>query len=564
MPDTHSTTSAAGARAVGLAKAYHDRTKHRLNGYAAGPDTLDWDAQPNPFRRYTGAPSTPLPLLADQLATPWADLFVPGKVTPQALNLNSLGLLFELSFALAAWKQAGPDRWAVRVNPSSGNLHPTEAWLLCLGVPGVVDGVHHYAPHEHALERRGTPEPSDHPEPRAWVALSSIAWREAWKYGERAFRYVQLDAGHALGALRFAAAALGWRVVPVPCATPELGHALGLDRATDFAATEGEEAEAVYALLTALDPLWPEPLALRGWPVATTWHGVPNRIDRHPMYHWPVVDEVASATRVPEPNAVAAFVTPPVPPQGHTPSAVNPPDPIPAATLIRQRRSAQRFDGHARCALDPFWSLLRALHPAHPPLDAWHLPPRVHLLVFPHRVDGLAAGAYLLPRSASGQALLAQHLSSELDMVPVPGAPSDAPLLHLADNPALAGTLRTLNCHQALGSDAVVGFALLAEFAAWHCASAYRERLQEAGLLGQALYLQAEAVGLRGTGIGCFFDDALHRMVDLPESAVLGAPLQSVYHFTVGVPVVDDRIATQPAYAHLVPRDARPLKDPHA
>ena len=44
------------------------------------------------------------------------------------------------------------------------------------------------------------------------VGLTSITWREAWKYGERAFRYCQHDVGHALAALRFAAAALGWRL----------------------------------------------------------------------------------------------------------------------------------------------------------------------------------------------------------------------------------------------------------------------------------------------------------------------------------------------------------------
>lgn len=48
----------APQNAVTVAQSYHERTKHRLNGYAAGPDTLDWDAQPDPFRRYTGAALT--------------------------------------------------------------------------------------------------------------------------------------------------------------------------------------------------------------------------------------------------------------------------------------------------------------------------------------------------------------------------------------------------------------------------------------------------------------------------------------------------------------------------
>jgi nitroreductase len=44
------------------------------------------------------------------------------------------------------------------------------------------------------------------------VGLSSIHWREAWKYGERAFRYCQHDVGHALATMRISAAALGWRL----------------------------------------------------------------------------------------------------------------------------------------------------------------------------------------------------------------------------------------------------------------------------------------------------------------------------------------------------------------
>lgn len=128
MPET-----TPGECPMATVQSYHERTKHQLTAYAAGPDTLDWDAQPDPFRRYVGAPLTALALQADELTTPWADLFEPGRVPPHPMNLEAIGLLFELSFALSAWKQYGPDRWALRVNPSSGNLHPTEAWLLCQG-----------------------------------------------------------------------------------------------------------------------------------------------------------------------------------------------------------------------------------------------------------------------------------------------------------------------------------------------------------------------------------------------------------------------------------------------
>jgi SagB-type dehydrogenase family enzyme len=242
-------------------RAYHQRTKHQLQRYAAGPESLDWDAQPDPFRRYLGAPLFLLPLPADHIGTPWSDLFVPGRLAPQPFTPSSLGALFELSFALAAWKVVGPDRWAVRCTPSSGNLHPTEAWLLLrhggteLGQAGLADGLYHYAAHEHALEQRATLAAAAQGEaaPRAFVALSSIHWREAWKYGERAFRYCQLDIGHALGALRYAAALQGWRLHEVPIGSAELAHLLGLDRAADYGRAEREDAELLVELLPA-DP----------------------------------------------------------------------------------------------------------------------------------------------------------------------------------------------------------------------------------------------------------------------------------------------------------------------
>ena len=72
------------------------------------------------------------------------------------VNLRTLSRLLEYALALAAWKQAGGARWALRVNPSSGNLHPTGGQVLIGGIaePGEAPGLFHYAPAEHGLERR--------------------------------------------------------------------------------------------------------------------------------------------------------------------------------------------------------------------------------------------------------------------------------------------------------------------------------------------------------------------------------------------------------------------------
>jgi len=74
----------------------------------------------------------------------------------------------------------------------------------------------------------------------------------------------------------------------------------------------------------------------------------------------------------------------------------------------------------------------------------------------------------------------------------------------------------------------------------------YRHLFWETGMIGQILYLEAEAQGVRATGIGCFFDDPVHELMGLPDDT-----FRSLYHFTVGGPREDARLATRAAYHHL-------------
>jgi hypothetical protein len=69
-------------------------------------------------------------------------------------------------------------------------------------------------------------------------------------------------------------------------------------------------------------------------------------------------------------------------------------------------------------------------------------------------------------------------------------------------------------------------------------------------MIGQVLYLEAEALGLRGTGIGCFLDDSLLAILNIMDNY-----LQNFYWFTIGNPVEDKRISTNPPYFHLMDRD---------
>jgi hypothetical protein len=71
----------------------------------------------------------------------------------------------------------------------------------------------------------------------------------------------------------------------------------------------------------------------------------------------------------------------------------------------------------------------------------------------------------------------------------------------------------------------------------------YSRLFWESGVIGQILYLEAHAFGISATGIGCYFDDAVHDVLGLE-----GSEFQSLYHFTVGVPLVDKRLLMLPAY----------------
>jgi len=121
----------------------------------------------------------------------------------------------------------------------------------------------------------------------------------------------------------------------------------------------------------------------------------------------------------------------------------------------------------------------------------------------------------------------------------------DLPLYRL-----LEGDLREaagqLSCGQDIASDGAFAVAMVARFAGVirsAGAHAYPRLFREAGMVGQVLYLEAEAAGVRGTGIGCYLDDAVHRALGLEDNA-----WQSLYHFTVGGPVEDRRLATWPPY----------------
>jgi len=515
---------------------YHNRTKHSLERYAKGPESIDWEDQPDQFRRFAGCEIVTLPLPGAELEPLFADLDNPELIPSKPLDMANVGLLLELAFGLSAWKQFGPSRWALRCNPSSGNLHPTEAYLISTGNGFIKSGVYHYVSHDHSLEQRC--RFSDNlPDSGILIGLSSVHWREAWKYGERAYRYCQHDSGHALGALRYAAATLGWSVeLQAEWSDDDIVKLLGLDR-DDFKKQEHESPDIICRIHTHADSKPFDAKALLEAAQSGDWFGKADSLRAYHMYKWPIIDEVSTAASKPqteEPEWLA--VQQPIIKSSCTKTATE---------IIRQRRSAQQFDGKMPpLPQTDFYRMLAAVLPTTAAFELWRWPPKIHLFIFVHRVEGLAPGIYALPRDNDSFEPLQAATLADFDWQKVS---EEIPLYHLYSEDCRQ-IAKTLSCHQPIASDSAFSLGMVAEFgetieaAPW----LYRRLFWECGLIGQTLYLEAEAAGIRGTGIGCYFDDSVHELLGIKDDK-----FQSLYHFTVGKPLEDNRLETLPAYGHL-------------
>lgn len=515
---------------------YHELTKHHAHRYAPGPGHMDWDSQPAAFRHYEGAELTRLDLFEPE---------EPKQSLPANLDKQSISALFFDSLALSAWKQAGGVRWALRVNPSSGNLHPTEAYLICGPIHGLCElpQIAHYAPDAHALEHRADLDAESwkhlsqgFPKDTLFLIFTSILWREAWKYGERAFRYCQHDIGHALAAISIAAARLGWRARLLNGLNAEaLSSLIGLPSPNMADKEELEHPDCILAIAPNTPSVIPVELNPDVFRIDTAmeWFGIPNRLGNEHRI-WPQLIEVALSS---------GCSKPPLDTDGSL--TFTKPMPDYSRAIVHQRRSAVAMDGATSLDREKFHNILRALLPDHPPFDTlpWH--PRTHLVLMVHRVDGYEPGLYCLIRNPDMAEDLERSFSNSFHWGIPASCPDDIPLRLLL--PAFCEeAARIICCGQDIASDGCFSLGMITEFEApldKYGPGSYPRLFWECGFLGQILYLEAEKAGVRGTGIGCFLDDEMNKMLGLQDHRY-----QSLYHFTIGIPLEDTRITTLPAY----------------
>jgi SagB-type dehydrogenase family enzyme len=486
-------------------REYHEATKHSVESLRRARHVLDWANMPDPFRHYEGVPVLDLP--ADPPAPEKAALDVlqgTSGTMPVGDGPTFLSQLLFYSAAISASKRIPSTgfKYALRVNPSSGNLHPTEFHFLTRGLKEWPDGWYHYDPSRHMAEQRGR---GDFEMKLASASativfvLTSIVWREAWKYGERAYRYCLHDIGHAWQALALSARAIG---------------------CDSFAVAHFPDDEVAQLCRLNVDE-WPMLIvSLHGKSIPvreantgkTVWFGGrANQLSKETIAP-PLINSIHFATKRSSSTSFAESA-----PTGS--GEIELPSPALSTRgfgeVARMRRSALDFLGGKQSISLAQLSAILAV--TSQPLSADFADTRfIRLYLYAHRVDGLQPGIYKFwPERAE----LEQTKSGDQRV-------------------AAAG----LSLGQNLAGNACVTFSMIGDLERADRAygdRGYRYVHFEAGAIGHRLYLAAEAFRLGATGIGAFYDDEVQRHLNLiPNQG------QVVYHFAIGHPVPDTRLST--------------------
>ncbi|MBM3296921.1 MAG: SagB/ThcOx family dehydrogenase [Candidatus Aminicenantes bacterium] len=228
-----------------MSESYGDQfqslSKYQRGRLPAG--RLDWARRPPAFKSYPGAPrvALPPPDPAASLARPLGDALRARRsvrsYSPRSLSTAELSTLLWASQGISRLEQG----FAFRTAPSAGALYPIETYVSAQNVAGLEAGLYHHDVREHALElvRPGDPRHSlaraaldqdflaAAPAVFVWTAVFA---RSKWKYRQRAYRYVYLDAGHIAQNLALAAVALGLGSCQIAALyDDEVNGLLGLD-----------------------------------------------------------------------------------------------------------------------------------------------------------------------------------------------------------------------------------------------------------------------------------------------------------------------------------------------
>ena len=172
------------------------------------------------------------------------------------LDLGQIASLLQAAYGPTGSVPATPQ--ILRSAPSGGALYPLELYVASQRVDGLETALYHYDPLRHGLELLrplGSTEDGGALTPyaellaysAAFVVVTAMLWRSRFKYGQRAYRFALLEAGHVAQSFLLAAEALALAATPVggfyDRLTDRFVGADGLYEATLYVLPVGPRAE---------------------------------------------------------------------------------------------------------------------------------------------------------------------------------------------------------------------------------------------------------------------------------------------------------------------------------
>ncbi|MEN8244409.1 MAG: SagB/ThcOx family dehydrogenase [Thermodesulfobacteriota bacterium] len=200
---------------------YHNLTSY--SRYDMTPHRLDWEHVPLLQKAYGKLPSVrlkPPEALPDGSFTEVLEGQVAGDFPRPTLGLQDLSAILMLANGITAQRRYGSQTQFYRSAPSAGALYPNETYIAVGSVEGLAPGLYNHQVMDaslialrkgsfiHQVQSALAMETRDLP--AAVLPITGIFFRSAWKYRDRAFRYVLLDAGHLIENLVLAASANGY------------------------------------------------------------------------------------------------------------------------------------------------------------------------------------------------------------------------------------------------------------------------------------------------------------------------------------------------------------------
>jgi SagB-type dehydrogenase family enzyme len=510
---------------------YHRSTKLTAASVRAQPTVLDPSTKPTPYRCFDELHSVPLPTTLLDAPVPAIAVLsegltaVPESQVHPDQDIKTLASWLYLANGLSAKHDAATVTQTLRTCPSAGALYPYEIYVAAFGIAGLEPALYHYNVRDFSLckmregpvtlstIKRGRPDLNFLKSVPAVLLVATNYWRSAWRYRQRGYRMALLDAGHLIQNLVAAANGLGIQTMPrLQVNDRTMRELIGIPSSADFGGVESVQAMVVWAA-EAKNPL------TEAGGVAPR-NGLP-RIDRDPLSSTYVPygsiiatheDCVAPGMAIREIAAPLTELSPiPIPDLSPAGDYTQPLEDGPSIRhMLMSRRSTRSFKERS-ITRDQFLAINRLAFRGGSVFPMAPNGPHVALLRpfwINHLVAGMDSGIWYYDPATDKTACLSRgnfHAKSAYLCVEQKICGQSAAMCFLMAD------LKTLTA--GAGPDA------------------YRLSHLEAGLMGQRIYLAANALGLGCCGIGAFYDDEVRTFLGLGDTT-----WEPVYALAVGIP----------------------------